>query len=197
MIALVSSLERSAVRSGPCRARRALVSNMSARKPRDVAVVREEVSYRPGTRDYPAEEIRTLCRGSRVVTLQMTRFRHRAPLVLLSVWAVCGTSGAKAETAAALPPWTGPYPVGRVTYDWTDSSRRDVLAPDGAWTEAVPLRQAALSWASSSAKPKRTESILRKQRRLGARLARRRPTTLYRDGSPSRSPPAGPRNARV
>jgi predicted dienelactone hydrolase len=61
----------------------------------------------------------------------MQRF-HRIPVVLLSVLILCGGPAAKADTAPALPPPTGPYPVGRITYHWTDSARADILAPNPA-----------------------------------------------------------------
>jgi hypothetical protein len=61
----------------------------------------------------------------------MQRF-HPTTIVLLSVLILRGGSPARASTIPALPPPTGPYPVGRTTFHWTDPARGDVLAPDPA-----------------------------------------------------------------
>jgi predicted dienelactone hydrolase len=51
-----------------------------------------------------------------------------AALAGLALMATGGTA-AQADAVFRLPPPTGPFPVGRVTYHWTDSSRPEVLAP--------------------------------------------------------------------
>lgn len=55
---------------------------------------------------------------------------RRISLALACVFAVWRDPSAKADTAPALPPPTGPNAVGRVTYHWIDSSRGEDLASD-------------------------------------------------------------------
>lgn len=57
---------------------------------------------------------------------------HVPALVAVALLATAGTASAQADAAPTLPRPTGPFPVGRVTYHWTDTSRREVLAPDAS-----------------------------------------------------------------
>ncbi|CCB75149.1 MULTISPECIES: alpha/beta hydrolase family protein [Streptomycetaceae] len=54
-----------------------------------------------------------------------------AALAALAVATSIGLLYDEHRTALTLPAPTGPYPVGRTTYDWVDHSRTDPLAPDG------------------------------------------------------------------
>lgn len=80
-------------------------------------------------------------------------------LILLLVFVVIALSGVtfveiKRHQTLVLPAPTGPYPVGRMEYDWTDQSRADPLAPRAgmkrelvvwAWYPAMRVPGAAVA----------------------------------------------------
>lgn len=61
---------------------------------------------------------------------------------LLVLFGTFGYFQFESRQAVTLPPPTGPYPVGRAIYDWTDHSRSDPFSPGGQ----APRELAVWAW---------------------------------------------------
>ncbi|WP_188316863.1 alpha/beta hydrolase family protein [Solihabitans fulvus] len=75
-------------------------------------------------------------------------------LLLLGVVGLLGDAKIRSGEAVTLPAPTGPSPVGRAVFDWTDHSRVDPYAPQGS----TPRELSVVVWYPAAPAPRATQT---------------------------------------